>query len=108
MTILFIDMSIYNRLNKLEIPEHIAIIMDGNGRWAKERGKNRYFGHTQGVKTIRKIILTSTKLKIKYITLFAFSKENWKRPQKEVTMLMNLFVSTIKSVAPILNLVLFN
>ena len=58
-----------------KIPNHIAIIMDGNGRWAKERGENRYFGHLQGVKVVKKIVETSIKLNVKYLTLFTFSKE---------------------------------
>ena len=79
-----------------KIPQHIAIIMDGNGRWAKERGKPRSFGHLEGVKVVKKIVNAVFKLNIQYLTLFAFSKENWKRPAKEVKMLMQLFVSTMK------------
>ena len=89
-------MSIYNSLNKDNIPKHIAVIMDGNGRWAKEKGKSRYFGHIEGVRTVGKIINTVIKLNIKYLTLFTFSKENWKRPKHEINMLMDLFLSTIK------------
>tara|TARA_B100001250_G_C19772922_1_gene778092 strand:+ start:750 stop:1499 length:750 start_codon:yes stop_codon:yes gene_type:complete len=89
-------MSIYNKLNTQKIPSHIAIIMDGNGRWAKEKGKKRSFGHIEGVKTVGKIVNTAIKLNIRYITLFAFSKENWDRPKNEVELLMNLFISTIK------------
>ena len=88
-------MSIYNNLNKKLLPKHIAIIMDGNGRWAKELGKNRYYGHVQGIKSIKKTVDAIIKLKIPYLTLFAFSKENWNRPKKEVNLLMNLFMSTI-------------
>ena len=84
-------------LNIKEIPKHIAIIMDGNGRWAQERGKNRFFGHLEGVKVVKKIVESAIKINIKYLTLFAFSKENWQRPKKEVNMLMNLFISTIKN-----------
>lgn len=83
-------------LNTENIPQHIAIIMDGNGRWAKEKGKNRFFGHLQGVKVVKKIVKSAMKINIKYLTLFAFSKENWQRPKKEVKMLMGLFISTIK------------
>ena len=84
------------KLNTENIPQHIAIIMDGNGRWAKEKGKNRFFGHLQGVKVVKKIVKSAMKINIKYLTLFAFSKENWQRPKKEVKMLMGLFISTIK------------
>ena len=84
------------QLNTENIPQHIAIIMDGNGRWAKEKGKNRFFGHLQGVKVVKKIVKSAMKINIKYLTLFAFSKENWQRPKKEVKMLMGLFISTIK------------
>jgi len=83
-------------INLHAIPKHIAIIMDGNGRWAKERGKNRFFGHVEGVKTVKKIVECALKIKIPYLTLFAFSQENWQRPKKEINMLMNLFMSTIQ------------
>ena len=89
-------MSNFNKLDKSNIPEHIAIIMDGNGRWAKEKGKKRFFGHLEGVKVVKKIVKCAINIKIKHLTLFAFSKENWQRPKTEVKMLMNLFVSTIK------------
>ena len=90
-------MSIYNQIIKNTIPKHIAIIMDGNGRWALEKGKNRFAGHVQGVKSVNRIVKEAIKLKIKYLTLFTFSKDNWARPNKEVTMLMDLFISTIKN-----------
>ena len=83
------------KLNKNKIPAHIAIIMDGNGRWAKERGKSRIYGHLQGVKSVKRIVKSAIELDVKYLTLFAFSKENWQRPKNEVSMLMDLFVSTI-------------
>ena len=86
----------YNQLDSKNIPAHIAIIMDGNGRWAKEQGKKRSFGHAQGVKTVGKVINAAIKLNIKYLTLFAFSKENWSRPKSEIEMLMDLFISTIR------------
>ena len=89
-------MNTYKKINKNNIPKHIAIIMDGNGRWAKEKGKNRFFGHVEGVKTVQKIVASAIKLNVKYLTLFAFSKENWQRPKKEVAMLMDLFLSTIE------------
>ena len=83
------------KLNQNKIPAHIAIIMDGNGRWAKERGKSRIYGHLQGVKSVKRIVNSAIELDVKYLTLFAFSKENWQRPKNEVSMLMDLFVSTI-------------
>mgnify|MGYP006414347007 CR=1 FL=1 len=85
-----------NKINLEKLPNHIAIIMDGNGRWAKENNKNRIFGHQAGVKTVRQIIEASVDLKLKYLTLYTFSKENWKRPQREVSALMNLLVVTIR------------
>ncbi len=75
-------------LNK--VPEHVAIIMDGNGRWARQKGLPRVAGHRAGVESIREVIKTSLELNIKIITLFAFSTENWKRPKKEVNFLMDL------------------
>ena len=86
----------FQNLNNNNIPSHIAIIMDGNGRWAVERGKKRFFGHLEGVRVIKNIVESSIKIKIKYLTLFAFSKENWRRPKKEVNLLMKLIISTIK------------
>ncbi|MBI3999460.1 MAG: isoprenyl transferase [Candidatus Omnitrophica bacterium] len=73
-----------------KIPQHVAIIMDGNGRWAQERGFARILGHQKGVDTIREIVKAARELKIKYLTLFAFSKENWARPKREIDFLMNL------------------
>jgi len=79
------------------LPKHIAVIMDGNGRWAKEKGKPRVFGHKNGVKAVRKTISTAARLGIKAITLFAFSSENWRRPQDEVGVLMELFLTVLSS-----------
>jgi len=78
------------------IPNHIAIIMDGNGRWAKSKGKNRLFGHRNGVKAVQKTVEESTRLGVKHLTLYAFSTENWKRPQKEINTLMSLLVTSLK------------
>lgn len=75
----------------LKIPEHVAVIMDGNGRWAKEKGKIRLEGHRQGAINLEKIIEHSVKIGVKYLTVYAFSTENWKRPEKEVNGLMELF-----------------
>ncbi len=77
------------------LPKHIAIIMDGNGRWAKSKGKPRVFGHRAGAKAVRKTIAAAAKLGIKAITLFAFSSENWRRPEEEVSLLMDLFVTAL-------------
>ena len=74
------------------IPKHIAIIMDGNGRWAKQRKLPRSMGHKAGVETIRRILKEADRLGVKYITLYAFSTENWKRPKEEVDALMKLLV----------------
>jgi len=79
------------------LPQHIAVIMDGNGRWAKERGKPRVFGHKNGVSSVRRTISTSARLGIKAITLFAFSSENWRRPEEEVGVLMELFMSVLNT-----------
>lgn len=79
------------------IPKHIAIIMDGNGRWAKKRNLARTFGHMEGAKSLRKIIEYSAKIGVKYLTVYAFSTENWKREEKEVSTLMNLFLKYIKN-----------
>lgn len=78
------------------LPRHIAIIMDGNGRWAKAKGKNRVFGHTEGVKSVKKITEACVQLGIEYLTLYTFSTENWGRPSLEVQALMELLVSTIR------------
>ena len=83
-------------LDKNNIPKHIAIIMDGNGRWAKSRNLPRTFGHKAGVETIRRVITEGDALGIKYITLYAFSTENWKRPKDEVNALMKLLVQYLK------------
>jgi len=79
------------------LPKHIAIIMDGNGRWAKAQGKSRVFGHRKGVSAVRKTITMSAKLGIKALTLFAFSSENWQRPVEEVGVLMELFISVLST-----------
>ena len=77
------------------LPEHIAIIMDGNGRWARQRGLPRVAGHRKGVETVRSIIQACAKRKIPWLTLFAFSSENWRRPKKEVELLMDLFIQAL-------------
>lgn len=89
-------MSLKSKIDAQRLPEHIAIIMDGNGRWAKEKGKFRIFGHQNGVKAVREATESAAELGVKYLTLYAFSTENWNRPQLEVVALMELLVSTIR------------
>jgi undecaprenyl diphosphate synthase len=88
---------ILSQLDKTRLPRHIAIIMDGNGRWAKEQGQDRLFGHYHGVESVRDIVEGCAELGIGYLTLYAFSTENWDRPQYEVVGLMELLVSTIRN-----------
>lgn len=90
-------------LDKNTLPQHIAIIMDGNGRWAQNKSMPRVFGHKNGVKAVREVTEASAELGIKHLTLYAFSKENWKRPVREVNMLMKLFVSTVSKELSTLN-----
>lgn len=89
--------SVNENIDLSNLPKHIAIIMDGNGRWAKEKGLPRNLGHKAGVETIRDIVKECSKLKIKYLTLYAFSTENWKRPKEEVTALMRLLIEYLKN-----------
>jgi undecaprenyl diphosphate synthase len=96
-------MSLKEKLNPERLPSHIAIIMDGNGRWAKEQGKDRLFGHYHGVESVRNIVEGCAELGIGYLTLYAFSTENWDRPKDEVTGLMELLVQTIRLEVATLN-----
>lgn len=80
-----------------EIPTHIAIIMDGNGRWAKRRGLPRVAGHREGVRSVRDVVEACAQLGVKYLTLFAFSTENWRRPKEEIDTLMKLLIKTLRS-----------
>ena len=84
-----------NMSQGMNIPQHIAIIMDGNGRWAEKQGKPRAFGHTAGVESLRKITAECTRLGVKYLTVYAFSTENWNRPPEEVRLLMELVISSL-------------
>ncbi|MGF1760544.1 isoprenyl transferase [Photobacterium sagamiensis] len=77
------------------LPKHVAVIMDGNGRWAKAKGKTRVFGHKAGVEAVRKTVSTANRLGVKVLTLFAFSSENWRRPEDEVSLLMQLFMTVL-------------
>jgi len=83
-------------IDKSNLPKHIAVIMDGNGRWAKKQGARRIFGHQNAVKAVRDISEGSAEIGIKYLTLYAFSTENWKRPKAEIKGLMELLVATIR------------
>ena len=88
--------SLLDNIDKEKLPRHIAIIMDGNGRWAKEKGEDRLFGHFHGVESVRNIVEGCAELGVEYLTLYAFSTENWDRPEYEVVGLMELLVSTIR------------
>lgn len=91
------------QINKERLPKHIAIIMDGNGRWAEEKGQERLYGHFHGVESVRNIVEGCAELGIGYLTLYAFSTENWDRPEQEVEGLMALLVDTIRKEVPTLN-----
>ncbi|MFM7079833.1 MAG: isoprenyl transferase [Bacteroidota bacterium] len=88
-------MSSKEKIDLLRLPSHVCVIMDGNGRWAKQQGMLRTFGHQSGVKAVRETVEAAAELGIKYLTLYAFSTENWKRPRWEVDALMELLVSSI-------------
>lgn len=90
-------------IHKDRLPRHIAIIMDGNGRWAKEKGEDRLYGHYQGVESVRDVVEGAAELGIGYLTLYAFSTENWDRPAEEVSGLMELLVTTIRKEVSTLN-----
>lgn len=90
-------------LDKTKLPQHLAIIMDGNGRWAKKQGKLRVFGHEKGTKVVREIIEAVAEIGIPYLTLYAFSMENWKRPSFEVEALMRLLVNGLKKQVAIMH-----
>jgi undecaprenyl diphosphate synthase len=96
-------MSLLEQIDKNNLPRHIAIIMDGNGRWAKEQGQDRLYGHFHGVESVRNIVEGCAELGIEYLTLYAFSTENWDRPEDEVMGLMELLVSTIRKEAETLH-----
>ena len=96
------NMDYKEQIDKARLPRHIAIIMDGNGRWAKKQGLARMFGHRQGVETVHNITVAATKLGVEYLTLYTFSTENWNRPKEEVDALMTLLVDTIAKETPTL------
>ncbi|WP_077155430.1 isoprenyl transferase [Bacteroides bouchesdurhonensis] len=89
-------MSYIEQIDKTRIPKHVAIIMDGNGRWAKQQGKERTFGHQAGAETVQNITEEAARLGVKYLTLYTFSTENWNRPQDEIAALMNLLLNSIE------------
>ena len=88
-------MSFLTQINTDKLPSHIAIIMDGNGRWARQRGMDRIFGHQQGVNALKEVIEAAAELKIKFLTVYAFSTENWGRPDDEVSALMGIMVQSL-------------
>lgn len=90
------------QIDKARLPQHIAIIMDGNGRWAKKLGNQRIFGHQNGVTSVREATEAAAELGVKFLTLYAFSTENWNRPKEEVSALMALLVKTIEDETPTL------
>lgn len=96
-------MAIDPRIDPTKLPKHVAVIMDGNGRWAKQRGKLRTFGHTNGVKAVRETVECAAEIGIEYLTLYAFSTENWNRPEFEINALMTLLVKTINKETRTLN-----
>jgi undecaprenyl diphosphate synthase len=96
-------MNTIDEIKNGKLPKHLAIIMDGNGRWAKQQGRLRVFGHEHGVKAVRDVAVNCSKLGIEYLTLYAFSTENWQRPKIEVETLMKLLVSSLKKELPTLN-----
>lgn len=93
-------MDLKQSINTAKVPAHVAIIMDGNGRWAKQQGEDRIFGHHEGVNSVREIVEACGEIGIKYLTLYAFSTENWNRPKEEVDGLMELLVATISLETP--------
>jgi len=88
-------MPLRKRINTEKLPVHIAIIMDGNGRWARQRNLDRIFGHQQGVNAVRSVIEAASELQIKFLTLYAFSTENWGRPNEEVSALMGIMIDSL-------------
>lgn len=96
-------MTLKDKIDISRLPSHIAIIMDGNGRWAKEKGEDRLYGHLHGVESVRNIVEGAAELGVRYLTLYAFSTENWDRPEYEVSGLMELLVDTIRNEVPTLN-----
>jgi undecaprenyl diphosphate synthase len=93
-------MSLKDKIDTSSLPQHIAVIMDGNGRWAKAQGKDRSYGHQEGVVSVRKVVEAATAIGLNYLTIYTFSTENWNRPEEEVRALMELLVSAIYRETP--------
>lgn len=93
-------MSLIEQIDKKRLPQHVAIIMDGNGRWAKAKGKDRSFGHQEGIISVRKVVEAAKNIGLKYLTMYTFSNENWNRPEAEVQALMSLLVIAIQRETP--------
>ncbi|MCB9171183.1 MAG: isoprenyl transferase [Flavobacteriales bacterium] len=96
-------MDLRERIDRARVPRHIAVIMDGNGRWAKRQGEMRVAGHSHGVGAVREALMAASEVGVRYLTLYAFSTENWNRPQEEVDALMDLLVRTLMSELDSLN-----
>ena len=96
-------MNLIDSINKDNLPKHLAIIMDGNGRWAKKKGYLRALGHESGIKSVREVVETCAKLGIENLTLYAFSTENWNRPKLEVQLLMNILINSLQDELKTLN-----
>ncbi len=93
-------MSILDQIDKNRVPRHVAVIMDGNGRWAKQRNLDRTFGHKEGISAVRRAIEAASKAQVPYLTLYTFSTENWKRPEEEVKALMALMIQAVANETP--------
>jgi undecaprenyl diphosphate synthase len=93
-------MSLIEKIDRKHLPQHIAVIMDGNGRWARSKGKDRSFGHREGVVAVRKIVEAAAKIGLKYLTVYTFSNENWNRPEEEIQALMELLVIAVHRETP--------
>jgi undecaprenyl diphosphate synthase len=96
-------MSFKEKIDSSNVPQHVAVIMDGNGRWAQQKGEIRIYGHMNGVESVREVLTAASEIGVKFLTLYAFSTENWNRPKEEVDALMNLLVSTIANEIESLN-----
>lgn len=96
-------MSFKEKIDSHNVPQHVAVIMDGNGRWAKQKGEIRIYGHMNGVESVREVLTAASEIGVKFLTLYAFSTENWNRPKEEVEALMNLLVTTIANEIESLN-----
>lgn len=96
------NMTLIDQINSNKLPNHIAIIMDGNGRWAKQRGSSRIYGHQNGVDSVKDVTEACAEIGIKYLTLYAFSTENWNRPQEEINALMELLLNALEEELPTL------